>query len=88
MSDRILSEGEQWTIWDQLDGQVAMTFSSWTHYDAETRAREAFAAYPRQASLWRERLVKYEKDRITYKADPRGTTTTETTNETTNEGSN
>ncbi|OJX72814.1 hypothetical protein [Leifsonia sp. 71-9] len=64
---RIISEGERWTIWDTFDGSVIMQFDSWSDTDPAGRAREAFDSYPRRASLWREQVVKYERELIDSK---------------------
>lgn len=55
------NEGERWTIVDQLDATTMMTFDSWSYFDPEGRAREAYDSYPRPAYLWRERVVKFER---------------------------
>lgn len=67
MRDEIISEGEKWTILDLLDGATVATFDSWSHFDPEYRAREMFRAYPRHARLFRERVVKYEREMVDAK---------------------
>lgn len=68
--DRIISEGENWVIEDQLDGIEVMTFNSWDYHNPEERAREAFKVYPRQAKLWYQKVVKYERELIAGKPHP------------------
>lgn len=88
MTDRIISEGERWTIWDAYDAGIAASYDSWNTHNPESRARETFESYPRKASLWCERVVKYDKQLIAAKPDPRDINTNETNAATvaTNEG--
>jgi len=76
-----LNKGERWTIYDTLDGAVVMEFTSWSHQDPEQRAREAFAAYPRQARLQRQTIVKYETEEIAHKGYDEGWVDTEVSEE-------
>lgn len=65
-----ISEGTRYTIRDTLDASVAMTFDSWSHPDPAARAFEAFDAYPRQAQLYAEPVVKYERELLAEKGYP------------------
>ena len=75
------NKSERWTIYDTLDGAAVMEFTSWTHHNPEERAREAFAAYPRQSRLLRQSVVKYDTEEIAHK----GYNTTSVDNETVSE---
>lgn len=62
--DRIMSEGVQYQIQDLLAGGVVISYDSWSHPDPGERAWELFEAYPRDAILYKTKIVKYERREI------------------------
>ena len=69
-SETVLSTGERWSIYDLLDGTVAISFDSWHFIDPEERARQLFAVYPREADLRVETIKKFGYRLVDVKRDP------------------
>lgn len=67
MTDQIISEGEKWMVVDVLDDAIIASFSSWNTFDPEGRAREIFMNYPRESTLFCQKVVTYERHAISHK---------------------
>lgn len=64
----VISSGWKYIIEDLLDGAEIIAFSDWDVPNPEDRAWEFYKSYPRDARMYKVRIVKYERELIAQPA--------------------